>query len=149
MDFVTNLLILTGWKGNSYDFILVIIYCLIKIVYYNLVKVTIDATGLTPVILDMLVRHYGLPDSHVIDRGLLFTSKFWSLLCYFFGIKCRFSIAFHPQINGQTKKKNSTIKAYLCIFISFEQTTRLGFYPQPNLIIIMPRIQTPVTFFLS
>ena len=90
-------------------------------VYYKLVKVTIDALGLAKVIIDVIMRHHGLPDSIVTDRGSLFTSKFWSSLCYFFGIKRRLSNAFHPQINGQTKRQNSTIEAYLQAFVNFEQ----------------------------
>ena len=41
--------ILTDWKGDSYDSILVIVNRLIKMVYYKLVKVTIDAPGLAEV----------------------------------------------------------------------------------------------------
>ena len=45
-------------------------------VYYKPVKVTIDAPELAEVILDVVIWHHGLPDSIVIDRGSLFTSKF-------------------------------------------------------------------------
>ena len=55
------------------------------------------------------------------DRGSLFTSKFWSLLCYFLVIKRRLSSTFHPQIEGQTKRQNSIMEAYLRAFINFEQ----------------------------
>ena len=71
----------TNWKGDSYDSILVIIDWLMKMVHYEPVKVTINALGLAEVILDVVVWHYGLPDSIVSDRGSLFTSKFWLLLC--------------------------------------------------------------------
>ena len=100
MDFVTRLPISTDWKGDSYDSILVIVYQLTKMVHYELVKVTIDALGLVEVILDMVVQHHGLPDSIVSDKGSLFTSKFWSSLCYYFDIKWRLSTAFHLQTNG-------------------------------------------------
>ena len=113
MDFVTGLPILTDWKGDSYDSILVIVDRLTKMVYYKPVKVTINAPGLAEVIIDVVVRHHGLPDSIVTDRGLLFTSKFWSSLCYFLGIKQKLSTAFHPQTDGQTKRQNSTMEAYL------------------------------------
>ena len=103
MDFVTGLPISTDWKGDSYDSILVIVDRLTKMVHYELVKVTIDAPGLAEVILNMVVRHHGLLNSIVSDRGLLFTSKFWSSLCYFLGIKRRLSTAFHPQTDGQTE----------------------------------------------
>ena len=120
MDFVTGLPISTDWKGDSYDSILVIVDRLTKMVHYEPVKVTIDAPGLAEVILDVVVRHHGLPDSIMSDRGSLFTSKFWSSLCYFLDIKKRLSTAFYPQIDGRTKRQNSTMEAYLRAFVNFE-----------------------------
>ena len=96
MDFVTGLPILTDWKGKSYDSILVIVDKLIKMVHYEPVKITIDAPGLAKVIINVVVRHHGLPDSIITDWGSLFSSKLWSLLCYFLDIKRRLSTAFHP-----------------------------------------------------
>ena len=95
IDFITGLLILTDWKGDSYDSILVIDNRLTKIVQYKPVKVTIDAQGLAKVIIDIVVRHHGLLNLIVTDRKSFFTSKFWSLLYYFLGIKRRLSTAFH------------------------------------------------------
>ena len=90
-------------------------------VHYEPVKVTIDAPGLAEVIINVVVRHHGLLDSIISDRGAIFTSKFWSLLCYFLGIKRRLSTAFYPQTDGQTERQNSTMKAYLRVFVNFEQ----------------------------
>ena len=90
-------------------------------VHYKPVKITIDAPDLAKVIIDVVIRHHGLPDSIITDRGSLFTSKFWSLLCYFLDIKRKLSIAFHPQTNGQTKRQNSTMEADLQAFVNFEQ----------------------------
>ena len=87
MDFVIKLPLFSDWKGNSYDSILVIVNRLTKIVHYEPVKVNIDALELAEVIIDMVVRHYGLPDSIVTNRGSVFTSKFWPSLCYFLGVK--------------------------------------------------------------
>ena len=120
MDFVTGLPVLTDWKRDSYDSILVIVNWLMKMDHYEPVKVTIDALGLAEVIINVVVRHHGLPDSIVNDRGSLFISKFWSLLCYFLGIKRRLSTAFHPQTDGQTERQNSTMEVYLRAFINFE-----------------------------
>ena len=89
--------------------------------HYELVKVTINALGLAKVIIDVIVRYHGLPDSIVTNWGLLFTSKFWSSLCYFLGNMRRLSTAFHPQMDGQTERQNSMIEAYLRAFINFEQ----------------------------
>lgn len=55
IDFIIGLPILTNWKGESYDSILVIVDWLTKVVYYKPVKVTIDTPGLAEVILDVVV----------------------------------------------------------------------------------------------
>ena len=90
-------------------------------VYYEPVKVTIDAPGLAKVIIDVVIRHHWLPNSIVTNRGSFFTSKYWSSLYYFLGIKRQLSTTFHPQIDGQTKRQNSTIEAYLRAFVNFKQ----------------------------
>ena len=56
MDFVTGLPISTNWKGESYDSILVIVDRLTKMVHYEPVKVTINASGLAEVILNVCKR---------------------------------------------------------------------------------------------
>ncbi len=90
-------------------------------VYYEPVKVTIDAPDLAEVILNVVVQHHALPNSIVSDQSSVFTSKFWLLLCYFLGIKRRLSTAFHSQTDGQTERQNSTMEAYLRAFVNFEQ----------------------------
>ncbi len=121
MDFVTGLPVSTNWKGETYDLILVIVDPLTKMVHYEPVKVTIDAPSLEEVIIDVLVRHHGLPDSIVSDRSSVFTLKFWSSLCYFLGIKRRLSTPFHPQTDGQTERQNSTMEAHLWAFVNYEK----------------------------
>lgn len=55
MNFITSLPFLADQKDDNYDSILVIISCLTKIVYYEMIKVTIDTAGLIKVIIDMVV----------------------------------------------------------------------------------------------
>ena len=105
--------ILTDWKGESYNSILVIVDWLMKMIYYEPVKVTIKAPRQAKVILDVVVWYHGFSDTIVSDKGLLFISKFWLLLCYFLSIKRRLSTIFHPQTDCQTKYQNSTIEEYL------------------------------------
>ena len=90
-------------------------------VYYKLIKVTINAPSLVEIIIDVVMRHHGLPDSIVTDWGSFFTSKFWSSLCYFLNIKQRLFTAFYPQMNSQTERQNNTIEAYLRAFVYFKQ----------------------------
>ncbi len=109
IDFVTSLLISDNWKYDSYNSILIIVDRLTKMVHYEPVKATIDVSDLAKVIINVIVRHHGVLESIVMDWGLLFTSKFWSLLCYFLRIKKKLSTAFQPQTDGQTKRQNSII----------------------------------------
>ena len=60
MNFVNGLLVSTDWKEDNYDSILVIINHLIKMIYYKLIKVTINALGLATVIINVIVRHYSI-----------------------------------------------------------------------------------------
>ena len=120
LDFATGLPISTDWKRDSYNSILVIIGWLTKMVHYKPIKVTINALGLAEIIIHVVGRHHGPPNLIVTNQRLLFTSKFWSLLWYFLGIKRRLFIAFHPQINGQTERQNSMMEIYLRVFVNFE-----------------------------
>ena len=90
-------------------------------VNYKPVKITIDAPDLAKIILDIIIWHHGLLNSIMSNRSSVFISKFWSSLCYFLEIKQRLSTAFHPQINSQTKRQNSTIEAYLRAFVNYKQ----------------------------
>lgn len=87
MDFITRFLIFINWKDKIDDSILVIIDQLIKIVYYQPVKVIINTLAQGKVIIEMIVQHHDLPNSNVNDQGSIFDSKFWSSICYFLGIK--------------------------------------------------------------
>ena len=75
MDFTIGLPILTDLKGNRYDSILVIIDQLTKMVHYKPVKVTIAASDLAEVIINIVMKHHRLLDSIVINEKLLFTLK--------------------------------------------------------------------------
>ena len=103
MDFVTGLPLSVNWKGNSYNSILVIVNSWIKMVHYKPVKVTINAPGLAEVIIDVVVQYYDLPDSIISERVAIFMSQFCFLLCAFFIVKKKLSIAFYRQTNNQTK----------------------------------------------
>ena len=45
----------TDWKSDSYDFILVVVDRLTKMVHYKPVQTTIDASGVAKVIIDVIV----------------------------------------------------------------------------------------------
>ena len=129
MDFIMNLPISTDWKRNNYNSIFFIVNQFIKIVYYEQVKVIINVPSLAEVIIDIVVRHHGLPDLIVTNQGFFFTLKFWSLLYYFLGIKRRLFTTFYPQMDGQTERQNSMMKVYLQVFINFKQNNQVWLFP--------------------
>lgn len=85
---------LANSKGNSYDSILVIVNQLIKIIYYKLVKVTIDALILVKVILDIIIWYYDFLNLIIINKNFLFILKFQFLLCYFLISNTNFTLYF-------------------------------------------------------
>lgn len=126
---MTGLLISTNWKSDSYNIIFIIVDCLTKIVHYEPVKTILEAVGQAKIIINMLVRYHGFLKSIISNQDLLFTLKFWFLLYYFFSIKQKFSTIFYLQTNGQPKRQNSMMEAYLCIFINYEQNDQARFLP--------------------
>ena len=56
-------------------------------IYYELVKTTIDTLNLAKVIIYLVVYYYKNLETIITNQGLLFILKFWSLLYYFFKIK--------------------------------------------------------------
>ena len=73
MDFMIDLLTLTNWKGDTYNSILVIIDWLTKIIHYEPVKIIINTFFLADVIINVIVCYHKVPESIVMDGGLLFT----------------------------------------------------------------------------
>ena len=100
MNFVIQLPISINKKGENYNFILVIVNWFIKMIYYIPIKVTFNALGQAKVILNMIIWHHNLPNLIIFNKCLLFISKFWSLIYYFFSIKQRLSTAFYLQNNN-------------------------------------------------
>ncbi len=45
-------------------------------IYYKPVKITINIPDLVKVIINVVIRPYGVPKSIITDQGLLFISKF-------------------------------------------------------------------------
>ena len=74
MDFITRLLpSIEAYTGVSHDTILVIVDRLTKYTYFILCKATLIAKQLGFLVLDRLIRYYGIPKVFVIDRDKLFT----------------------------------------------------------------------------
>ena len=89
--------------------------------HYIPITKTIKAKDLADVLIREVIRYHDLPSSIITDRGSLFTSEYYSSLCYALKIKKKASTAFHPQTDGQTERQNSTMEQYLRAYVNFAQ----------------------------
>jgi hypothetical protein len=60
-----------------------------------------------------IVSLHGVPKKIVSDRGSQFTSRFWKSFHGNMDTKLNFSITYHPQTDGQTKKTNQVFEDML------------------------------------
>lgn len=83
--------------------------------------------------LDMI--DWGLPSELITDRNLKFLSEFWKALFTKLGVKLLYSIAYHPQMDGSSKRTNQTVEIALRFFIdALEDPAK---WPE-----VLPRIQS-------
>ena len=120
MDFITDLP--PSAKNECvYDAILVVVDRYTKMVRYLPTNKTTAAVDLADIFFDEVVLKFGCPKGIVTDRGSVFTSNFWSQVCYHTYVKRRLSTAFHPQTDGQTERQNQTLEQYLRIYCDEQQ----------------------------
>ena len=78
-----------------------------------------------PSFLMLHVRHiwklHGILLVHSTDRGSTFTANFTKSIYKELGIEPRFSMAYHPQTQGQVENNNKWMETYLRMFCSHRQ----------------------------
>jgi len=70
---------------------------------------------------DNMWKLYGLPKSIISDRGPQFMAGIMQELNRILEIKSKLLMAFHSQMDGQTKRVNQELEQYLRIFINHRQ----------------------------
>ena len=65
-----------------------------------------------------VLKLHRMPTSIVSDRDPIFTSHFWQELMKLQGIQLAMSLAYQPQIDGQTKVVNKSLEALYKSFCS-------------------------------
>jgi hypothetical protein len=98
---------------NGYDSIWVIVDRLSKVAHFIPVKTTYKCSKLAELYIARIVCLHGVPKKIVFDRGTQFTSKFWEKLHESMDTKLNFSLAYHPQTDGQTERVNQILKDIL------------------------------------
>ena len=75
-----------------------------KSAHFLPVRLDYSMDRLTELYVSEIVRFHGIPLSIVSDCDPRFMSKFWKELQSTFGTRLNFSIAFHPQTYGKSKR---------------------------------------------
>jgi len=95
MDFIIGLP--PSKRGDKvYNAIYIIVDRYTKMALYLPIVKTITITELADLFLNEVVRRFGAPRGIIFNYGSIFTSKFWSELCFTAKIKHRLSMAFYP-----------------------------------------------------
>ena len=100
MDFVVGF----PRSVTGHEAIWVIVDRLTKSAHFLPVRMTFTMDQFARLYVKEIVRLHGVPVSIVSDRDPKFTSNFWKSLHRTMGTKLSFSIAFHPQTDGQSER---------------------------------------------
>ncbi|MCO5579307.1 hypothetical protein L7F22_033162 [Adiantum nelumboides] len=125
MDFVIGLPTVQG----SYNSIKVIVDMLTKVSHLIPVKTTFTASDIARIFVKEVFRLHGLPKRIVSDRDTKFTLNFWTSLFQAIGTELRFSIAYHPQTDGQIERVNQVIEDIFRAYCSREPKRWIQFLP--------------------
>jgi transposase InsO family protein len=109
MDFITGL----PRTSKGYDSIWVIVDRLTKVAHFIPIKTTYKGSQLAEYIWLGLCLYTEVPKKIVSDRGSQFTSRLWRSFHENMNTKLNFSIAYHPQTNGQTERTNQVLEDML------------------------------------
>ena len=113
MDFITSLP--RSSKGNTQIF--VVVDRLSKMAHFIPCKKAASAVDIASLFMQHVFKIHGLPKSIVSDRDPKFTGNFWTSLFKSLGTNLLFSLAYHPQTDGQTERVNQILEEMLRHYI--------------------------------
>ena len=108
MDFITDLPPCGGFNG--------IYTCVDKLTkFVKLIPVSIGEGALSApevarLFFEHVVRLFGIPHVVLHDRDARFTAHFWRCLWELLGSRVALSLAYHPQMDGQTERTHWTVE---------------------------------------
>eukprot|EP00253_Pinus_taeda_P036010 PITA_36010 len=109
----------TRKNNNS---IMVVVDKLSKSAHFIPVQATYRAIQIAHIFMQNIFRLHGLPKTIILDHHVKFTSVFWKTLFAELGTQLNFSIAYHPQTDGQTERVNQVVEDMLREYVMQQPT---------------------------
>ena len=103
MDFIIGFPI----TMKQHDSIMFVVDKLTKESHFIQVKSTYKVDAIAKKIMKEIFRLHGFPKAIISDMDTKFTSNFWKGIFAYLGTKLNFSISYHPQTDGKTKRVKS------------------------------------------
>jgi len=100
-DFITKLPLAQG-----YNTILVVCDQFNKMAHFIATTEKMSAEGLAKLFWDHIWKLHRLPESIISDKGVQFAAGMMKELNNLLGIQTKLSMAYHPQMDGQTERIN-------------------------------------------
>ena len=107
--------------AQGYEAILVVCDCFSKMAHFIAITEKTLAEGLAKLFWDYIWKLHGLPESIISDRGVQFAVGMMKELNNLLEIQTKLSMAYHPQMDGQTERINQELEQYLRVFIDHRQ----------------------------
>ena len=90
--------------ADYFNYVLVVQDKFSKMAHFIATTTNVTAEETARLLLDNVVRHHGLPEAIISDRGHEFTANLFQQLWTAFGTDLRLSTAYHPQSDGGTER---------------------------------------------
>lgn len=108
MDFIEGMP-----KSNGRDVIVVVIDRFTKYAHFIPLSHPYSVHSVAQAFIDNIFKLHGFQLAIMSDRDRIFTSRLWQELFKVVRVQLRFSVAYHPQSDGQTERVNQCVESYL------------------------------------
>jgi len=108
MDFIEDLP-----RAQGKNVILVVVDKLTKYAHFIPINHPFTTKDITDLLVREVMKLQGFSNTMILDWDKFFLSQFWRELFKSAGSKVKFSSAYHPYTDGQTKVVNRGVETYL------------------------------------
>ena len=98
---------------DYYDHVLVVVDKFSKMAHFIPTTTNVTAKRTAELLIDHVVKHHGLPEAIISDRGTQFTAQLFQEVWSALGTDLRMSTSYHPQTDGQTERVNRELEQQL------------------------------------